>query len=61
MVLGMDTYRITVAVRKRSDLEAPASLDEALAIVRNLLEQGSFLTVLAVEPEATKSGQVKWG
>lgn len=63
MVLPMsgDTFRITVAVRKRSDLDAPSSIDEALALVRNLLEQGSFLTVLAVEPEDKQTKQVKWG
>lgn len=59
--MSEDTFRITVAVRRRSDLESPSSIDEALAMVRNLLEQGSFLTVLAVEPEAKETKEVKWG
>lgn len=59
--MSEDTFRITVAVRRRSDLEAPSSIDEALAMVRNLLEQGSFLTVLAVEPESKQTKEVKWG
>ena len=61
MVLSMETYRITVAVRKRNDLDSPASLDEALAMVRQLLTQGLFLDVLTVEPEAKQTKEVKWG
>lgn len=62
MVLSMETYRITVAVRKRSDLDSPASLEEAMSMVNSLLTQGSFLDVIAVEPETTgQAKQVKWG
>ncbi len=61
MVLSMETYRITVAVRKRSDLDSPSSLDEALSIVTQLLTQGHFLEVLTVEPEAKQTKEVKWG
>ena len=57
----METYRITVAVRKRNDLDSPASLDEALPIVRQLLTQGLFLEVLTVEPEEKQTKEVKWG
>lgn len=61
MVLSMETYRITVAVRKRNDLDSPASLDEALSMVRQLLTQGLFLEVLTVEPEEKQTKEVKWG
>ena len=60
-VVLMETYRITVAVRKRYDLDVPSSIDEALSIVRSLLLQGSVLDVLAVEPEAKQTKEVKWG
>lgn len=61
MVLSMETYRITVAVRQRSDLDVPSSIDEAVSMVYNLLNQGSMLEVLAVEPEAKQTKEVKWG
>jgi len=61
MVLSMETYRITVAVRKRNDLDAPANIDEALSMVRSLLTQGSMLEVLAVEPNDKQTKEVKWG
>lgn len=61
MVLSMETYRITVAVRKRTDLDAPANIDEALSMVRSLLTQGSILEVLAVEPNDKQTKEVKWG
>jgi hypothetical protein len=61
MVLGMNTYRITVVVRKRDDIDAPSSIDEAVSMVRQLLEQGSFLEVLAVEPEERPTNTVQWG
>jgi hypothetical protein len=61
MVLSMETYRITVAVRKRSDLDAPANIDEALSMVRSLLAQGSMLDVLAVEPQDKQTKEIKWG
>lgn len=57
----METYTITVKVAKRYDLDAPASIDEALSMVRSLLLQGSMLDVLAVEPEAKQTKEVKWG
>lgn len=60
-----ETYRITVAVRKRKDADAPSSLIEALATVRILLSQESSpLTVLSVEQEVRgtqRDGQMKWG
>ena len=61
MVLSMETYRITVAVRKRTDLDAPSNIDEALSMVHSLLTQGSMLDVLAVEPEHKQTKEVKWG
>ena len=61
MVLSMETYRITVAVRKRSDLDSPSSLDEALSMVTQLLNQGQFLDVLAVEPTEKQTKEIKWG
>lgn len=57
----MDTYRITVAVRKRSDLDSPSSLDEALSMVKQLLMQGQFLEVLAVDPTEKQTKEIKWG
>lgn len=61
MVLGMNTYRITVVVRKRDDIDAPSSIDEAVSMVHQLLEQGSFIEVLAVEPEERPTNIVQWG
>jgi len=61
MVLGMNTYRLTVVVRKRDDIDAPSSVDEAVSMVHQLLEQGSFLEVLAVEPEERPTNTVQWG
>jgi hypothetical protein len=61
MVLSMETFRITVAVRKRSDLDAPANIDEAISMVRSLLNQGSMLDVLAVEPQEKETKEIKWG
>jgi hypothetical protein len=62
MVLGMNTYRLTVVVRKRDDIEdALPSVDEAVSMVHQLLEQGSFLEVLAVEPEEKPTNTVQWG
>jgi hypothetical protein len=57
----MNTYRITVVVRKRDDIDAPSSIDEAVSMVHQLLEQGSFLEVLAVEPEERPTNTVQWG
>lgn len=56
-----EVYRITVAVRKRDDLDVPSSLDEALSMVNSLLAQGSMLTVLAVEPEAKQTKDLRFG
>lgn len=57
-----ETYRLTVAVRKRKDLENPVTIDEAVAIVHNLLSQGSFIDVISVLPEQeSKGNEVKWG
>jgi hypothetical protein len=61
MVLSMDTYRITVAVRKRSDLDAPMNIDEAISMVHSLLNQGSMLDVVAVEPQEKQTKEIKWG
>jgi hypothetical protein len=57
----MNTYRITVVVRKRDDIDAPSSIGEAVSMVHQLLEQGSFLEVLAVEPEERPTNTVQWG
>ena len=57
-----DTYRLTIAVRKRTDLDAPSSEQEAITLVHNLLLQGSLIDVLAVTPEAKHDDKkVKWG
>ena len=61
MVQGMNTYRITIAVRQRSDLDMPSSVDEALSLVRNLLSQGDMLEVLSVEPQDKETKEIKWG
>lgn len=68
MVLSMETYRITVTVRQRSDLDVPSSIDEAVSMVHNLLTQGSMLDVVSVEPldKQTKTiplddSAMKWG
>jgi len=61
MVQGMNTYRITVTVRQRSDLDIPSSVDEALSLVRNLLSQGDMLEVLSVEPQDKETKEIKWG
>lgn len=61
MVLSMETYRITVTVRQRSDLDVPSSIDEAVSMVYNLLNQGSMLEVLSVEPEEKQTKEVRWG
>lgn len=57
-----ETYRLTVAVRKRSDLDTPSTIDEAVAVVHNLLTQGTFIDVVSVLPEQQSNGnEVKWG
>ncbi len=57
-----DTYRLTVVVRKRKDLDEPSSIDEAVKAVHGLLTQGSFLDVVSVLPEQVNKGnEVKWG
>lgn len=61
MVQGMNTYRITVTVGQRSDLDIPSSIDEALSLVRNLLGQGGMLEVLSVEPQDKETKEVRWG
>ena len=57
----MNTYRITITVGQRSDLDVPSSIDEALSMVRNLLSQGSMLEVLSVEPQEKETKEIKWG
>jgi hypothetical protein len=57
----MNTYRITVTVGQRSDLDIPSSVDEALSLVRNLLSQGDMLEVLSVEPQDKQTKEIKWG
>ena len=61
MVQGMNTYKITVTVGQRSDLDIPSSVDEALSLVRNLLSQGDMLEVLSVEPQDKQTKEIKWG
>jgi hypothetical protein len=61
MVQSMNTYRITITVGQRSDLDVPSSIDEALSMVRNLLSQGSMLEVLSVEPQEKETKEIKWG
>ena len=45
-----DSYTLTVKIRKRTDLEEPTSMEEAVSMVAGLLSNGSFLEVLSVEP-----------
>lgn len=56
-----ETYRLTVAVRKRNDLDTPRDIDEAVEIVRRLLNEGSFVEVVSVLPERKSGGEVRWG
>lgn len=44
-----DTYTFIVTVTKRDDLEHPADEQEAHAMVKERLENGSFLDVLSVK------------
>ena len=46
-----NTYRLTIAIRKRNDLERPTSEAEAIMLVHDLLSNGSFIDVLSVTPE----------
>ena len=57
----MSSYRITIEVRKRSDLDVPSSIDEAISIVRSLLEQGAILEVTSVEPDGKQNKSLQWG
>jgi exosome complex RNA-binding protein Csl4 len=57
----MDTYNITIKVRKRSDLDVPSNLDEAITMVTNLLQQGVMLEVISVEPEGKQNKSLQWG
>ena len=45
-----DSYTLTVKIRKRTDLEEPTSMEEAVSMVAGLLSNGSFLEVLSIEP-----------
>lgn len=57
-----ETFRLTVAVRKHKDLDTPTTVDEAVAIVYNLLTQGALIDVVSVLPEQqSKGNEVKWG
>jgi hypothetical protein len=57
----MDTYNITITVRRRSDLDVPSSLDEAITMVTRLLQQGEMLEVVSVEPEGKQNKSLQWG
>jgi hypothetical protein len=57
----MEIHRITIQVAKRSDLDIPSDIDEAISLVRTLLEQGSLLEVISVEPEGKKNKSLQWG
>lgn len=59
--MSQDTYRLVVTVRKRTDLDVPSSLDDAVSMVGNLLAQGSFLDVLAVEADAPTNDVIRLG
>ena len=54
-------YEYLPPIRKRDDIDAPSSVNEAVSMVHQLLEQGSFLEVLAVEPEERPTNTVQWG
>jgi len=45
-----DEFHLTVKIRKRTDLEEPTSMEEAVSMVAELLSNGSFVEVLSVEP-----------
>jgi exosome complex RNA-binding protein Csl4 len=57
----MDTHNITIKVRRRSDLDVPSSLDEAITMVTRLLQQGEMLEVVSVEPEGKQNKSLQWG
>lgn len=62
LVVVSDTYRLTVAVRRREAVAYPSSEEEAIAIVHDLLSQGLFFDVLSVMPEQTGPDKhVRWG
>ncbi len=57
-----NTYRLTIAIRKRNDLERPTSEAEAIMLVHDLLSNGSFVDVLSVTPEVGgKKDDTQWG
>lgn len=57
-----DTYRLTVAVRRRTDRNDPATIDEAVLMVQRILAESEKLQVLSVLPEQSgNADKVKWG
>lgn len=62
LVAMSDTFRLTVAVRRRSEINYPSSEEDAIAVVQDLLSQGLFFEVLSVAPEqAGPDKHVRWG
>ncbi len=57
----MTTYRLTVEVSQRTDLDVPSSIDEAISMVTSLLNQGAMIEVISVEPEGKQNKSVQWG
>lgn len=43
-----DEFVMSVVIRRRGDLEMPVEVTDAVAMVRELLEAGSFLEVVQV-------------
>lgn len=59
-----DEWHLTVKIQKRTDLEQPTSMEEAISIVTGLLSNGSFLEVVSVEPwwvAYEKAEGIDWG
>jgi hypothetical protein len=52
---------MTIEVSKRSDLDVPSSIDEAISMVKSLLEQGAMLEVSSIEPEGKQNKSLQWG
>lgn len=42
-------YTMTIKVKKRTDLEQPTSIEDAVSIVYELLTQGAYIDVVSVK------------
>ena len=53
---------MTIAIRKRTDLDTPTSEAEAIMLVHDLLSHGAMVEVLSVTPEKKDTqGETTWG